>query len=144
MIQHAGFLDQIGLPWGVHLRIVIRSSRNARADNVSLIFQTKIDERGISLRCVILQVGGAVAFPQQETHRYFTLEFVCCAAKTFKRECLKNHLTIGIAYIYFIVLIERFSITRFRNNVPTKFVQFIVNTLFKVRRCCSDSIVFPY
>ena len=101
---------------------------------MSLIFQTEINERSITLRCVIFQVGSPITFPQQEAHRYLTLELFCCTTKTLKRECLKNNLTVGITYINFIIFIERFSVARLGNDIPAEFVKFVINAFFKIRR----------
>lgn len=140
MVEHTGFLDKIGLPRSVHFRIVVGSACDARTDDMSLVFQTEINERSITLRSIVFQVGSAVTLPQQEAHRNFAFEFFCRTAKAFERECLENDLTVGITDIYFIILIERFAVARFGNDVPTKFVKFIVNALFKVRRVSQDSL----
>ena len=134
MVEHTGFLDKIGLPRSIHFRIVVGSACDARTDDMSLVFQTEINERSITLRSIVFQVGSTVTLPQQEAHRNFAFEFFCRTAKAFERECLENDLTVGITDIYFIILIERFAVARFGNDVPTKFVKFIVNALFKVRR----------
>ena len=123
MIEHSWFLDKISLPRSIHFRIVIRSACNTRTDDMSLIFQTEINERSITLRCVIFQVGSPITFPQQEAHRYLTLELFCCTTKTLKRECLKNNLTVSITYINFIIFIERFSVARLGNDIPAEFVK---------------------
>ena len=82
MVDHACAANHVGLPWAVHLRIVVRSTRDSRTDDVAAVILHSLDESGNTGWGVILDVGSIVARiagPEEVAERNATLEYLECA-----------------------------------------------------------------
>ena len=139
MVEHARLANHIGLPGLIHFGIVVWCARNCRPDDMCTIVFGILDEVCIACRSVVSNISciRRLTYPEQETHRHFSLEHTVSAMQGIEREGLKHNLSIGVAHVNLTAYIELIAGTlRFSDNVPAPLIKNVINAnlyIFRVK-----------